>query len=102
MSKFVSEFNGYCSTVTQAKTNDEFCFMGNFNINLMSDSNNVKLFLEIMYINYICPMILYPNRITHKSYSVIRNIFINNLLATESDLISSDISDHLTVFVILL
>ena len=58
----------------------------------MSDSNNVKLFLEIMYMNYLFPMILHPSRITHKSFSLIDKIFIYNPLATESGLIISDIS----------
>ncbi len=41
--------------------------------------------------NYLFPMILCPSRITHKSFSVIDNIFINNLLATESGL---NINEH--------
>ena len=102
MSKFLSEFNAYCSAETQADTNDEFSFMEDFNINFMSISNNVKLFLEIMYMYYLFPMILHPNRITHKSFSLIDNFFINNPLATELGLIISDISDHLSVFVIYL
>ena len=75
--------------------------MEDFIINIMSDRNNVKLFLEKIYMNYLFPMILRPNRITHKSFSLIDNIFINNPLTTESGLIISDISDHLPVFVIL-
>ena len=69
LSKFLSKFNNYCSTVTQAETNHEFCIMRDFNINFMSDSNNFKLFLEIMYMNYRFPMILCPSRITHKSFT---------------------------------
>ena len=68
MSKFLSEFSDNCSTVTQAQTNDKFCFMGDFNINLMSDSNNLKLFFEIMNLNYLFPVILRPSKITHKSF----------------------------------
>ena len=75
--------------------------MGDFNINLMSDSNNVKSLLEIMYMHYLFPKILRPSRITHKSFSLINNIFIYNSLAAESGLIISHISDHLPVFLIL-
>ena len=41
--------------------------------------------------NYLFPMILCSNNITHKYFSLIDNIFINNQLATESGLIISDI-----------
>ena len=45
MFKFLFEFGDYCSTVTQVKKSDEFCFSRDFDINLMSNSNNVKLFV---------------------------------------------------------
>ena len=57
MPKFLSEFSNYCSAITQTKTNDEFYFMGDFFVNFVSARNYVKLFLEIMYINYHFPWI---------------------------------------------
>ena len=45
--------------------------MGDFNINLMSNSNNVRLLSEIMHMNYHFPMILRLSRIIHKFFSLI-------------------------------
>ena len=40
--KFLSKLSDYCLAITQAKTNTELCCLGDFNIKLKSNINNVK------------------------------------------------------------
>ena len=103
ISNFLLELNDYYSEILSVlNPDDEICFMGDFNINLMAINNNLKSFLKIMYSNCLFPLILLPSRITLKSCTLIDKIFINYPLTVDSDLIIYYSSDHLPVFVIML
>ena len=51
-----------------------------------------------MYSFGFFPSILKPTRITNSSATLIDNIFVNNLLFSNADLLDADIFDHLPIF----
>ena len=79
------------------------CFLiGDFNIDLlMTNSQQVQYFIDLL-VTYSCtPLILNPTRITQSSATLIDNIFTNNLdNILKTGILVNDVSDHLSVFTI--
>lgn len=76
---------------------------GDFNLDLMKNEshNPTKMFLDNLYAAGHFPLITKPTRITTKSYSLIDNIFSNELnVNIKSGILVTDISDHLPIFAI--
>ena len=77
--------------------------LGDFNINILNyeSDRHTAQFLDDMYSNCFIPYITLPTRITPRSKTLIDNIFYNNF---DDSIISgniiTDISDHLTQFLI--
>ena len=76
--------------------------MGDFNINLLNGYTHCHTndFDNVLTSHSIYPNITRPTRITSKSATVIGNIFTNSKTCQTSDIIITDISDHLPVFII--
>ena len=76
---------------------------GDFNVNLLSYENHksTEYFVNQMFSLALFPLIVRPTRITGHCYSIIDNIFTNEISGDQhSGLIIEDISDHLPVFCI--
>ena len=76
--------------------------MGDFNINLLNVENHEpsNTFLNLLYANSFVPMITKPTRITKTSFTIIDNIFTNDLSSvdgTKYGILFSDISDHFPI-----
>ena len=75
--------------------------MGDFNMNLLNYHTHqfTGEFLDIMYSNMCFLLITRPTRITFNTVTLIDNIFANNIdIYSFSDLLFTDISDHLPFF----
>ena len=81
---------------------NKHCYItGDFNLDLLKhESHSVTAqFSESLFAFGFLPMITKPTRITAHSATLLGNIFTNNTtLSSRSDLIISNISDHLPIF----
>jgi hypothetical protein len=101
---FLDEFPNFLKFLNTniIKTNTKLIVAGDFNINLLHvDSNaHVSHFADIIYSNFLFPLIHRPTRITNKTAILIDNIFINCHDTILSGLLTLDLSDHLPIFVV--
>lgn len=76
---------------------------GDFNYNLLNAITDIPCsdFLNIMFLKSYSPSISKPTRITDVGYSLIDNIFTNNITAHFSGIIPCSLSDHYIIFYIL-
>ena len=78
--------------------------LGDFNINLINASSHTPTssFLDIMYANFLFPVINRPTRITTESATLIDNIFTNDInnFTHLNGILVSDITDHYPIFTI--
>ena len=76
--------------------------LGDYNINLLNCDNHTPTqnFIDNLYSNSFFPSITKPTRVTHKSATLIDNIFQNSLnnVTTLSGILYTDISDHFPIF----
>ena len=79
----------------QNKYNKFHCILcGDFNINLLQDSMNTKLFQDILNTFNFVQTIFEPTRVTQNSQSLLDNIFIKSGLAYSAEVFHSALSDH--------
>ena len=100
----IVDFNNYVDKLLNKITGQEnklLFMMGDYNINLLNNDVHEPTgeFVDILTSYSLYPSILKPTRITHKSATLIDNIFTNNYAAQTSGILLSDISDHLSIFV---
>jgi hypothetical protein len=77
--------------------------MGDYNIDLLKSEEHAETsnFIDILYSNYMVPLITRPTRITQCTATLIDNIYTNNFTDGHNltqGLLFSDISDHLPIF----
>ena len=77
--------------------------MGDWNINLLSVEQHEPSqdFLDLMMSHSLVPIITKPTRVTHRSATLIDNIFSGSLFHTDksfSGILYTDISDHYPIF----
>ena len=84
----------------QARENPRCLLTGDFNINLLDYDTCVAAqgFLDMIFSHSFLPLIDKPTRITKTSATLIDNIFTNILPLPKSQILISDISDHLPIF----
>ena len=86
-------------TLDQISKNGDCVLLGDFNLDVTSDSTSVQEFLTTLSSHYLHPKIDQPTRITSKSATVIDNIFTNVFDRNSfSKIIVDDISDHLPIY----
>ena len=89
---------------TISKENKFLYLTGDFNIDLLSTSQNTYTpaseFTELLFSYSVFPTINKPTRITSSSATIIDNVFVNNLhnQVITSGIIASDVSDHCPIF----
>ena len=75
--------------------------VGDFNINILINNNKIKYFLDNIYSLYCYPLITKSTRYGIHIYSSIDNIYCNcNYKPIVNDIIISDVSDHLPIYVV--
>ena len=78
--------------------------MGDFNINLINESNHLQTseFIEMMYSYSLFPLITKPTRMNSTNATLIDNIFCNDIEFQKfiNGIFFTDISDHFPVFTI--
>ena len=76
--------------------------LGDYNINLLNCESHAPTqnFIDNLYTNSFFPRITKPTRVTHRSATLIDNIFCNNFsnFSTLSGILYTDISDHFPIF----
>ena len=79
--------------------------MGDYNIDLLKHSthNPTSEFLDLMFSNSFIPLMNKPTLVTHKTATLIDNIFTNIYIYINENkyltgIISTDISDHYIIF----
>jgi hypothetical protein len=87
--------------IDEHKKNKDFYLMGDININMLGTEKNVDLISLFCLNNEMYPTITKPTRITKSSATLIDNIFTNTEKQTKSGILTTDISDHLTPFLII-
>ena len=86
-------------TLDQIRKNGDCVLLGDFNLDVTSDSTSVQEFLTTLSSHCLHPKIDQPTRITSKSATVIDNIFTNVFDRNSfSKIIVDDISDHLPIY----
>lgn len=92
--KGVADIFEHCQSKFQ---NHRVVFCGDFNIDLLTDNMNSKLFRDIVKSFNMHPTVSEPTRVFKNSSSLIDNIFINpsDFMDFESSVCWSGLSDHL-------
>ena len=82
--------------------NKKCYIMGDFNIDLLKDDthNPTHEYLDFIYSYSFIPSVYKPTRITEYSATIIDNILINNHDNVNSEIIVTDISDHLPTILV--
>ena len=83
--------------------NKEIIIMGDFNTDILKSDNNSDsaMFLDNIYENLLIPYIISPTRVTHRSQTLIDNIFLNIIeKGIISGNITTTISDNYMQFVL--
>ena len=77
--------------------------MGDYNLNLMhcNDNAHCQHFLDLLLSHSLTPLIRKPTRVTDTTFTLIDNIFVDNISNTRTGIIVSDISDHYPIFAII-
>ena len=80
-----------------------YYLVGDFNINLLNFEKHqgTNNFIDKLSSHGIYPLIDRPTRITLESFTLIDNIYTNELKQCKSGVLINDISDHLPIFMIL-
>ena len=78
--------------------NKNIYLMGDFNLDLLSNSHSVSQFTNILQANALYPHINKPTRFCNTGQSLLDNIFSNVLHNSKNGIFYSDISDHLPIF----
>ena len=88
------------------KIGNKQCYiMGDFNINLLNYDHHMEThdYVDTMFSNTIIPQITKPTRITPTTATLIDNIYSNDILGEYNQLhgiLYTDISDHLSIFLL--
>ena len=102
LTKFISDFTECLNNIHEISS--QAYVAGDFNIDLLklSSNNHYNLFYENVTAQGFFPKITRPSRLSDVSYSLIDNIFTNNISKQHtSGIITSPVSDHLLNFCIL-
>jgi exonuclease III len=100
----IHRFNEALENTLQKISNEHkyLYLLGDFNINLMNTDTHIPTseFLDIMYSHSLLPLITKPTRITDQTFSLIDNIFYNDVNNNnyENGIIYTDITDHFPIF----
>ena len=98
---FRNEFENLLQTVTGKNTN---CVLaGNYNINLLNQTNSdTTHFIDMLYTYSVPPEIKTPTRYGEHGMTFIDNNFTNKLSGSSfSGVILNDLSDHLPIFYVI-
>ena len=97
---FTDKLEGLLQNLNHKKS---YYLVGDFNINLLNFEKHqgTNNFIDKLSSNGIFPLINRPTRITLESFTLIDNIYTNELKRHKSGVLINDISDHLPVFMIL-
>ena len=82
--------------------NNSSVLLGDFNLNLFSNSNDTKSFIEMMRSHHFLQTITdatHPGIIGHSSASLIDHIWINTLNSYNSCIIKAGITDHHSTYI---
>ena len=98
---FATEFSTYLSFIKNRKRTSFIC--GDFNINLLSldTRQHYNNFYDRVTAKSFFPKITLPTRIQNESYTLIDNIFFNDIeetMKSKSGILINDICDHQMIF----
>ena len=98
---FTNEFSTYLSLIKNRKRSSFIC--GDFNINLLllDAKQHYNNFYDCVTEKSFFPQITLPTRIQNESYTLIDNIFTNDIeksIKSKSGILINDISDHKIIF----
>ena len=82
----------------QVSSENKICYLlGDFNIDLLKFETHSQILelLNLLYSFTFRPLVDKPTRITSTTATLIDNIFTNNIEVQRSNIILSDVSDHL-------
>ena len=89
-------------SIISGNSYDGIILCGDFNLDISNYDNkkNTLNLLNSLTSQSLIPIITKPSRITNQTATFIDNIFINQPNGSGSDILVSDISDHLPLFII--
>lgn len=96
---FLDQYESIVSQVNAEKK--ELLIGSDQNLNLLqaASNKNIQNFLDINYTNGLVPVILKPTRITYDTATLIDNFYTSNKDSHKSAILTTDISDHLPIFI---
>ena len=96
---FLSKMEDILMSIGRQKY-DRVLICGDFNIDILNVDGDASTsnFINLLSSHFLLPLITRPTRISNNSYSLIDNIFSQNLNNFTSGILLSDISDHYPVF----
>ena len=99
----ITEFSNAMHSIRDKIASEPCYIMGDYNLDLLKHEihHPTENFLDIMFANYLVPLINRPTRITRESSTLIDNIFSNNYNVIDyqvNGILKTDISDHYIIF----
>ena len=99
----ITEFSNAMHLILDKIASKPCYIMGNYNLDLLKREihHPTENFLDIMYANYLVPLMFRPTRITRESSTLIDDIFSNNYNVIDyqvNGISKTDISDHYIIF----
>ena len=99
----ITEFSNAMHSILDKIASRPCYIMGDYNLDLLKHEihHPTENFLDIMYANYLVPLINRPTRITRESSTLIDNIFSNNYNVIDyqvNGILKTDITDHYIIF----
>ena len=73
---------------------------GDFNVDLMQTNQSTDTLLDLLEDLVLCPTTAYPTRLSKSSATLIDGIFTNSVQEHTSGIFVTDVSDHLTPFLV--
>lgn len=91
---FFTTLSDILNTSLNITKNYKLILCGDFNIDLLRDTGTTKTFRDLLQSFNLNQTIYQPTRITSNSVSLIDNIFINDPIENQSQVINNTLSDH--------
>ena len=83
----------------------KYCYLiGDFNVNCINDLSDVTLysqqFINMFLSHSYLKLITIPTRVTQSNATLLDNIYTTNLMSGKNGVLTSDFSDHFSIYTI--
>ena len=97
---FITELYEHIKSVRKDFSRFNICVVGDFNINLLTDSLDSRSLIETMTLEGFIQSVTLPTRITESTKTLIDHVFSRSRRKVHTDVIATGLSDHEMTFTI--